>query len=199
MVRAQVYPLHCSPRQRRWVHYLPEDFLQPIDRTVLLSVDRRVQHCARETAETERVVEENKAGSQTAMTAHETGPTRMTMTIFRKTQKTVCSTLLKPLSHTRENVCVCNVYAVFSKKRGGERTESRQSWKAQGGWRESSSSDLWKSRQCENCHAEALGSSKGCDRTKQESAQQGVSGLEVAATVALLGRQGPGVADTAEV
>ena len=50
-----------------------EDFAQPIDQTVPLSADHRVvQHCARDTAETVRVVEEEKAGSHTTMTAHET-------------------------------------------------------------------------------------------------------------------------------
>ena len=40
--------------------------------TFLLSVDRRVQHCARGVAERERVVEEENTRNQTTMTAQET-------------------------------------------------------------------------------------------------------------------------------
>ena len=61
-----------------------EDFVQPVDQTVLQGVDRKVQRCARDFAEKERVVEEAKAASQATMTAHETWPVRMKMTFFFK-------------------------------------------------------------------------------------------------------------------
>ena len=49
-----------------------EDLVQPIDQTVLQSVDRKVQHNAREIVEKVRVVEVAEAGSQATMSAHET-------------------------------------------------------------------------------------------------------------------------------
>ena len=43
-----------------------------MDQTVLLSVDRKIQHCAKAPAEKERAVEDEKAVNQTTMTAHGT-------------------------------------------------------------------------------------------------------------------------------
>ena len=65
-------------RDSHGVVELRADVVQPIDQTVLLSVDHKVQHCVRDKGERERVVEEEKAGNQTTMTAHETRHTRMT-------------------------------------------------------------------------------------------------------------------------
>ena len=61
-----------------------EDFVQPVDQTVLQGVDRKVQRCARDFAEKVRVVEEAKAASQATTTAHETWPVRMKMSFFLK-------------------------------------------------------------------------------------------------------------------
>ena len=82
-----------------------------IDQTVLLCVDQVVVHmCEKDKAERERVVEADKANSQTTMTARETWCARMTNNCFKG------DTTLRHkafLNHTRGNAAACTASARY--------------------------------------------------------------------------------------
>ena len=96
-----------------WLIPCKRTFVQSVDQTVLLSVDRVVvQHRARDTVERECAAEEEQAGSLTTTTADGTWHTRMMSGSFQADTKQSVSEPLRSWSHTRENVCVCKVRAV---------------------------------------------------------------------------------------
>ena len=84
-----------------------ENFVQPIDQTVLQGVDRSGCHWARERVEEVRRAEVEVAGNQATMTAHETWPLRMKMTLFKETQKTMRTEPGSGRGATRETMFAC--------------------------------------------------------------------------------------------